>query len=516
MADDTCNDRRSSVATDVTDVAATPASTSSLYVVDDQQRRLSQTPVPSSSSPSASSSRPFAFYRDLYTKDRLDFRALARDDPAFASVCTRPGQIDFRDPAAVRQLTVSLLRRDFGLTVTLPHDRLCPPVPNRLSYVIWVTELVAATENGPPSPVVGLDIGTGASCIYPLLACTVNPSWQCVATDIDAESLTSARANVERNLLKERIKVITRSPDGSLVAVDESDTDKLTFSMCNPPFYASADEMAASATAKQQPPYSACTGAPVEMVYSGAPLSLEKIVKIDSEDIGGEIAFVGRILAESLKLRNRVRWYTAMLGKLASLVALVTQLRAHGIDNYAVTALVHGSKTRRWVLGWSFGPVRPTVAVARGGSDAVGLESYRHLLPAITEVEVFSVPRTSDAVSVGPAVDTILRGLELTSWDWDDKTLQGVGRTRENVWGRAWRRKKQREERGDVSQEQDIKRLKKVEDGTVFGFVVTIRVGVAGTVVHCRWLEGHNEAIYQSFCGFLKTKLKESTSTKSA
>lgn len=37
-------------------------------------------------------------------------------------------QLDFTDPAAVKQLTKSLLSIDFGLKVELPDDRLCPPV----------------------------------------------------------------------------------------------------------------------------------------------------------------------------------------------------------------------------------------------------------------------------------------------------------------------------------------------------------------------------------------------------
>ncbi|CAK7567095.1 MAG: hypothetical protein SEPTF4163_005056 [Sporothrix epigloea] len=441
-----------------------------------------------------------AFYRDLYTRHRLDFRTLARDDPEFAAFCTRPGQIDFHNPGAVRQLTRSLLRRDFRLSIDLPPDRLCPPVPNRLSYVVWVTELVGTTLGSETSrQVIGLDIGTGASCIYPLLACTVTPAWRFVATDIDAESLQSARFNVERNRLTERIRIASRTSDDSLVALDKDDSQSFTFTMCNPPFYASADEMTASAAAKQQPPHSACTGAPVEMVYSPS----------NGDGTGGEVAFVGRILAESLVLRNRVCWYTAMLGKLASLATLVAQLRAHGIDNYAVAALlVPGGKTRRWVLGWSFGAVRPTVSVARGGPDAAGLESYRHLLPAVTEVDVYRIANAenSGGMGVGPAVDIILRGLELLLWNWDSNMLQGVGRTRENVWGRAWRRKKQNEARSETVQGHKTEAPK---DSELFVFELTVRIGVSETVLHCRWLEGHNEAIYQSLCGFIKSKLKE-------
>jgi len=38
------------------------------------------------------------------------------------------GQLDFSDPAAVMQLTKTLLKLDFGLKIELPNDRLCPPV----------------------------------------------------------------------------------------------------------------------------------------------------------------------------------------------------------------------------------------------------------------------------------------------------------------------------------------------------------------------------------------------------
>ncbi len=373
---------------------------------------------------------------------------------------------------------------------------------------------------------VGLDIGTGASCIYPLLACAMRPAWRFVATDIDAASLQAARANVARNGLAERIRVVSRPGSGvALIPLAEDDegaeigdtlesprcASRLDFVMTNPPFYASAAEMAAAAAHKDLPPHAACTGAPVEMVYGGDSADGE------SGEGGGEVAFVGRMLAESAVLRTRVRWYTAMLGKLASVVALVAQLRARGIDNYAVAALVTSGKTRRWVLGWSYGARRPTVAVARGGGGDVdgngrtdGLASCRHILPPITEVEVWSIPsQNQSGTPVGATIDALIRGLELASWAWDAKALRGVGRARENVWGRAWRRKKLRQERDGGENMVSERDAGAAAGDCAFGFIVTVRVGVSATSVGCRWYEGHSEALLQSFCGFLKTKLKD-------
>ena len=48
-------------------------------------------------------------------------------------------------------------------------------------------------------------VGTGASCVYPLLAATLN-GWQFIATDADATNVDYATANVLQNNLTDKIK----------------------------------------------------------------------------------------------------------------------------------------------------------------------------------------------------------------------------------------------------------------------------------------------------------------------
>lgn len=43
-------------------------------------------------------------------------------------------QLDFTDPAAVKQLTKTLLKLNFGLKIALPDNRLCPPVSLTCSW----------------------------------------------------------------------------------------------------------------------------------------------------------------------------------------------------------------------------------------------------------------------------------------------------------------------------------------------------------------------------------------------
>ena len=84
-----------------------------------------------------------------------------------------------------------------------------------------------------------MDIGTGASCIYPLLGCTIRPRWKMAATgrccdiigkrkgwltavlEIDDTNLTYARENIQRNKVANRIRVFKTKSDGPLIALKE-------------------------------------------------------------------------------------------------------------------------------------------------------------------------------------------------------------------------------------------------------------------------------------------------------
>ncbi|KAF4217018.1 hypothetical protein CNMCM8980_003986 [Aspergillus fumigatiaffinis] len=362
--------------------------------------------------------------RNIY-KDDVDFTTLALQSPAFAKYVKPNGQLDFSNPDAVRQLTKSLLKRDFNLNVEIPENRLCPPVPNRLNYILWLQDLLDTTgdqyrdDYDPDRSVLGLDIGTGCCSIYPLLGCTTRPLWDFVATDIDDENVRTARENVTNNGLDSRIRVFKTERKDDLIPLDTKlDVQRLDFTMCNPPFYASREEMIASAEAKERPPFSACTGDEVEMVTEG-----------------GENAFVHRMIEESLHLRERVVWYTSMLGKLSSVSVIVEKLMEHGNNNYGVTEFVQGSKTKRWAVAWSWTDLRPSMKVARG------IPGFpRHLLPFPSEFMFEIMNQSIDDIS--DKIDKELSSLRI-HWTWRKNLATGVGFAMENVWSRQARRKLQ-------------------------------------------------------------------------
>eukprot|EP00064_Thunnus_orientalis_P022321 superscaffoldBa00007421_g22514 len=196
--------------------------------------------------------------------------------------------VNFKEPEAVRALTCTLLKEDFGLTIEIPLERLIPTVPLRLNYIHWVEDLI----DGQKQPRRGIDIGTGASCIYPLLGATMN-GWYFLATEVDDICFDYATKNVEQNNLSDLIKVV-KVPQKTLLmdALKEETEIVYDFCMCNPPFFANQLEAKGvnSRNSRRPPPSSVNTGGVTEIMAEG-----------------GELEFVKRIIHDSLQLKKRLR-----------------------------------------------------------------------------------------------------------------------------------------------------------------------------------------------------------------
>ncbi|KAI0824476.1 S-adenosyl-L-methionine dependent methyltransferase [Trametes gibbosa] len=363
-----------------------------------------------------------------------DFLALARAHPPLTPHIIRTPNgptIDFKNDASQRALTEAILLHDFAIRVSLPPTRLCPPVPNRLNYILWLHDLARlvslALGQDPPPPAHALDIGTGASAIYPLLGCRTCPEWTFVATDIDELSLQSARDNVRQNGLQDRIDVRKADPAAPILApLLESDGPSYDFTMCNPPFYGSREEVQQSAEAKETGPHAVCTGADVEMITPG-----------------GEAAFVIQMVNESLQARDRCRWFTSMLGKMSSLTDLVQTFRNHNIDNYATTELVQGH-TRRWVIAWSFSDIRLPDSLARLSHPGI-----QHLMPPRNTL-CQPLPRAHSAAHASTAICATLASISglrtrSTAPPASDSPLDAVLTLTTDTWSRAARRRTQRQ-----------------------------------------------------------------------
>ncbi|XP_048582639.1 RNA N6-adenosine-methyltransferase METTL16 isoform X2 [Nematostella vectensis] len=244
--------------------------------------------------------------------------------------------INFKDPEALRAVTCCTLDHDFGLKLDLPLDRLIPTVPLRLNYILWLEDLMKSLGEVAEA-VWGLDIGTGASCIYPLLGAAID-NWNFIATEIDEFALGYAQRNVAQNGMDGKIKLKLVSPDSYLRKPLKDVTQKITFCMCNPPFFSCEEEamFGASRTDKRPLPTSVCTGSANETVTRG-----------------GEVEFVKGIIRDSMEMKDMISWYTTMLGKKSSLTEVMAFLKKNKIYAVTTTEFCQG-KTRRWGVAWTF------------------------------------------------------------------------------------------------------------------------------------------------------------------
>ncbi|EPX73070.1 DUF890 family protein [Schizosaccharomyces octosporus yFS286] len=390
----------------------------------------------------------------------LNFQKLSQEYPPLQSFL-QEGHIDFWNEDAVLTLTKAILKVYFALELCLPKNRLCPMVPNRVLYLDYVQKLLQSTmDDFDNEKVTGLDIGTGASCIYPLLGCRLF-SFSFLGTEIDSSSYDAACSNVSDNHLEDKIRLENRCKTDALLSSCPTGQE-FTFVMCNPPFYGSDEELI---NYKDSLPNSVCTGNENEMITEG-----------------GEVEFARRILRES-KYRREILWFTCLLGKKSSLADLIHDLRDEKIDNYGIYEIYAG-KTKRWILSWSFSNRRPPNHLIRPK-----FFSIPKLLPRKTLYE-WNV--TMDKQTFFDVLNGFL----------DNMNVQYSYLNYEKIVvfsnGISWSRKARRTGKHQNPSQTSIKD----------GFRCTISYD--NFKGQSCWKEGNDYLVYESFCSTLHRKYKES------
>lgn len=148
-------------------------------------------------------------------KAKPEYKTLADRYPAFkdylvpySSNNSNKFKIDFNNAEALRCLSTVLLKDKFDLDVNIPLDRLIPSIPQRLNYILWLEDIIEKCIDDDEFKAGRLDLidlGTGASCVFPLVSARTNDDWHFLATELDDYSLVCARQNCESNNLSNRI-----------------------------------------------------------------------------------------------------------------------------------------------------------------------------------------------------------------------------------------------------------------------------------------------------------------------
>uniref|UniRef100_A0A182MDG5 U6 small nuclear RNA (adenine-(43)-N(6))-methyltransferase n=1 Tax=Anopheles culicifacies TaxID=139723 RepID=A0A182MDG5_9DIPT len=287
----------------------------------------------------------FMHPRNRY-RQKPNFQQLVKQFPELNAVArvdlTGKVKLDYRNKQAVHLLSKCLLLRDFGLKLELPPDKLVPTLPLRLNYIHWLEDIGSVAHWQDKETVRGIDIGCGASCIYPLLAAVQSQQrWHMVAIEKAEDSLESAKANVIRNELQDCINVQSQKQEGNTIVLDvlkDFPDERFDFCMCNPPFFDSnSNELKPhDRTGRRREPSNASTG------------SLEELCTE-----GGEVKFISQIIEESLQLRDRISVYTTMIGHKSSYEKILLTLKRASIHNITASRFCQGNTTR-WAVAWSF------------------------------------------------------------------------------------------------------------------------------------------------------------------
>ena len=280
---------------------------------------------------------------------RYDFAALTKTSPGLlAYVIDNPkgdSTIDFADSAAVKCLNQALLAHYYQVKLwQIPDGYLCPPIPGRADHIHHLNELLAGDIKAD-KPVRVLDIGTGANCIYPIIG-SQTFGWRFVATDIDMVSVNVAKTIVEHNpCLRNKIKVVLQTNPEDCFAGVITPRDYFDLSMCNPPFHASEQEARASNERKVNNLAKAGSRAKPGLNFGGQQNELWCP--------GGELAFIERMITQSVEFAEQVGWFSTLVSKVANLDSLKATLKQHQVAQVKVIKMSQGQKISH-ILAWRF------------------------------------------------------------------------------------------------------------------------------------------------------------------
>jgi 23S rRNA (adenine1618-N6)-methyltransferase len=290
-------------------------------------------------------------------KQGYNFSTLVRANPGLSKFIitnkyNNQDTIDFANPLAVKELNFSLLKSDYNINFwNIPDGYLCPPIPGRVDYIHHLDDLLSKTSNSLVDnnlPIKVLDIGTGASCIYPILGQRVY-NWSFVATDIDPVSIKVAQQIIKADkTLNKSISCRLQQNSEHIFKGIITEGEFYHLTLCNPPFHKSLAEASQGSIRKWQNLNKA----------SSPPKNKEKILNFGGQKAelwcpGGELTFITNMIKESKAYQKQVLWFTCLVSKKEHISKLKLSLKKSQASQVKVIDMAQGQKISRFIA-WSF------------------------------------------------------------------------------------------------------------------------------------------------------------------
>ncbi|MCF6170020.1 MAG: 23S rRNA (adenine(1618)-N(6))-methyltransferase RlmF [Bacteroidales bacterium] len=285
-------------------------------------------------------------------RERYDFKLLIEACPELAEFVQlnvyKDESVDFSNPEAVLMLNKALLKKDYGINYwRIPPNYLCPPIPGRADYIHYMADLLGGSNYGKMPAghqVKCLDIGVGASCIYPIIGNAVY-GWSFIGSDIDAAAIESAQQIIAQNpSLKGKVELrLQADPKDILYGIITKD-ERIDLSVCNPPFHASKAEAKSGAARK----VSNLSGKKIKnpiLNFGGRNNELWCE--------GGERKFVRNLIRESKKFADSCFWFSSLISKQSNLKSVYEALQKAEASEVKTIPMGQGNKTSR-IVAWTF------------------------------------------------------------------------------------------------------------------------------------------------------------------
>lgn len=280
-------------------------------------------------------------------REGYDFARLVAQSPELAAFAiTNPlGQttIDFQNVLAVRMLNRALLKTYYNINFwDIPPNYLCPPIPGRVDYIHYLADLLAQSNNQEiprGRNVKVLDIGTGASLVYPLIGQS-EYGWHFTGVDIDPIAIKSAQQICQFNKLKITLRHQNNRENIFKGVIEPRDAFHVT--MCNPPFHSSIEQADKGTQRKWA---NLGKGHSQKLNFGGQNAELWCP--------GGEIKFIASMVEQSMEFAEQCLWFTSLVSKKDNLQPLSRILEKAKVANFKVIEMAQGQKTSRFIA-WTY------------------------------------------------------------------------------------------------------------------------------------------------------------------
>ncbi|AXI45782.1 23S rRNA (adenine(1618)-N(6))-methyltransferase RlmF [Sulfitobacter sp. SK012] len=298
-------------------------------------------------------------------REGYDFVRLVADSPELeAFTISNPvGQttIDFQDALAVRMLNRALLKTHYDIKFwDIPADYLCPPIPGRVDYIHYLADLLAC-DNNQEIPrgrsIKALDIGTGASLVYPL-AGQSEYGWHFTGVDIDPVAIKSAQQICQLNKLDITLRQQNIRENTFRGVIEPQDYYHIT--LCNPPFHASMEQANKGTQRKWK---NLGKGHSKKLNFGGQNAELWCP--------GGEVKFIASMIEQSKEFADQCLWFSSLVSKKDNLQPIYKILRKAKVADFKVVEMAQGQKTSRFVA-WTYINKRQRSLFASGATPVAG------------------------------------------------------------------------------------------------------------------------------------------------